>query len=119
MKTLTTTALVAALTLSGSAFAASDFFSQHGDLLIRNSNALDNSYGPKATQSGNDFWEMNAKLLERNSNPLDDSFTVASQDVIGSQPGVGSASGTVSVHSTTDFFAKYGHLIDRTTNKQK
>jgi hypothetical protein len=116
MKTLTATAIVAALSLSTSAFAASDFWTENNELLERHSNPNDVSYVQSSKQSGSDFWAVNGALLERNTNPNDDSYTVARSGVIGSQPEVGSVSADIDVMSSLDFFETYGDLLDRRHN---
>jgi hypothetical protein len=119
MKTLTATAIIAALSLSTSAFASSDFWSQNNQLLERHSNPNDISYVQKSTQTGSDFWTANGAVLERNANANDDSFSVASAKVLGSQPEVGSGSVGIEVMAHSDFFTTYGDLLERRHNPAK
>lgn len=134
MKTLTTTALIAALSLSGSAFAADNFFAENYELLLRNSNPNDNGIVAQGnmrtgSQPGvgsesrihdfathRDFWNDNYKQLLRNSNPNDDSYVDASSSRIGAQPGVGSAAIGHSVASHSSFWADNYQLLVRNSN---
>ena len=134
MKTLTTTSLIAALSLSGSAFAADNYFADNYKQLLRNSNPNDDGIVTTintrvGSQPGvgsesrihsftkhRDFWSDNHKLLLRNSNPNDDGYVGVSQSRIGAQPGVGSASITHSVANHGTFWADNYQLLVRNSN---
>jgi hypothetical protein len=119
MKTLTATAIIAALSLSTSAFAGSDFWTENNQLLERHSNPNDISYVQKSAQTGSDFWVANGAVLERNANANDDSYNMASAQVLGSQPEVGSGSVGIELMAHRDFFATYGDLLERRHNPAK
>ena len=94
MKTLTTTAIILSLALSGSAYAASSY------------------------QSGNNsFWAENTQLLERASNPNDSSdFSSSYNRSIGSQPEVGSTTGNSIQSGSSNFWKENGALLERASN---
>jgi hypothetical protein len=137
MKTLTVSAFLVSLAVSGSAFASSSFWGENSELLDRYSNPNDSSQvrasssdrlgtqpavgstGRSISIESSNFWYEYGNILERNSNPNDDSYKSGYSAAIGSQPEVGSASGDYNVMSTHDFWSKYGDILERRHNPAK
>jgi len=144
MKTLTTTAIILSLALSGSAYAASSYQSGNNSFWAKNTQLLERASNPNdssdfsssynrsigsqpevgsttgnSIQSGSsNFWKENGALLERESNPHDSStFAYYQVDRTGSQPEVGNASQDVGIQSgASNFWLENGHLLNRQTN---
>ncbi len=134
MKTLTTTAIILTLSLSGTAFAGDDFWDANYKLLLRNSNPMDESYVPSNSGRvgsqpavGNEskshdlarhrnFWNDNYKLLLRNSNPNDDGYVAVNTSNIGGQPEIGSVSDDHSLELHRNFWAENYKLLLRNSN---
>jgi hypothetical protein len=106
MKTLTTTAIILALSVSGSAFADSTYWDVNYKNLVnaKSSTPIVAQSNNNASRMGlSDFWDVKYKrLIDNNAGPLSYVTLNSSSSRIGSQPEIGGSSNGHSLINAVD-----------------